>query len=92
MEILEKIADELGVNKGVLAKNSLETFLRKELLDVEAQMFKIAANHNIKSVVEFDELLRTGKVMEEDVMDDYMELDHLEARRDELMRAMKKLQ
>jgi len=80
MEILEKIANELGVNKDVLAKNSLEAFLRKELLDVEAQMFKITARHSIKSVLEFDELLRTGKVMEEDIMDDYMELDHLEAR------------
>jgi len=92
MEILEKIANELGVNKDVLAKNSLEAFLRKELLDVEAQMFKITAQHGIKSVLEFDELLRTGKVREEDIMDDYMELDHVEARRDELMRAMKKLQ
>ena len=92
MEILEEIASELRVSKDVLAKDSLEVFLRKELLDVEARMFKISARHGVRSVLEFDELLRSGKVIEEDILDDFMELDHLESRRDELMRAMKKLQ
>ena len=92
MEILDEIASELGVSKDVLAKNSLEVFLRKELLDVEAQMFKITTRQGVKSVLEFDELLKAGKVVEEDILDDFMELDHLESRRDELLRAMKKLQ
>lgn len=91
MEILDEIASELRVSKDALAKNSLEVFLQKELLDVEAKMFKITTRHGVKSVLEFDEMLRTGKVMEEDIIDDFMELDHLEARRDALMRAMKKL-
>ena len=67
MEILEEIANELRVNKDVLAKNSLKLFLQ------------------------FDEQLKAGKVHEEDIMDDFMELDHLEARRDELLRALKKI-
>lgn len=92
MEILDEIASELGVSRDVLAKNSLEVFLRKELLDVEAQMFKITTRQGVKSVLEFDELLKAGKVVEEDILDDFMELDHLESRRDELLRAMKKLQ
>jgi len=92
MEILEEIASDLRVSKEVLAKDSLKVFLRKELLDVEAQMFKISTRHGVRSVFEFDELLRAGKIMEEDILDDFMELDHLESRRDELARALKKLQ
>jgi hypothetical protein len=91
MEILEEIANELRVNKDVLAKDSLKLFLQRELLDVEAQMFKITNRHGISSVLELDEQLKAGKVHEEDIMDDFMELDHLEARRDELLRAMKKI-
>ena len=91
MEILEEIANDLKVNKDVLARDSLEVFLQRELLDVEAQMFKITARHGVKSVLDFDELLKAGKVHEEDIMDDFMELDHLEARRDELLRAMKRI-
>jgi hypothetical protein len=91
MEILEEIANELRVNKDVLAKDSLKLFLQRELLDVEAQMFKITNRRGIRSVLEFDEQLKAGKVHEEDIMDDFMELDHLEARRDELLRAMKKI-
>lgn len=92
MEILDEIANELRVNKDALAKDSLEVFLQKELLDVEAKMFKITAKHGVKSVLEFDELLKKGKVLEEDILDEFMELDHLESRRDEIMRAIKKLQ
>ena len=92
MEIFDEIANDLRVSKEVLAKNSLEVFLQNELLDVEAHMFKITTRHGVKSVLEFDELLKAGKVLEEDVLDDFMELDHLEARRDELLRAIQRLQ
>ena len=91
MEILEELANDLKINREDLARNSLKFFLGKELSDTEAEMFKIANRQGIKSVLEFDELLKVGKVKEEDIMDDYMELDYLEARRDDLLRAIKKL-
>jgi hypothetical protein len=46
---------------------NLEPFLP----DVEAQMFKITTRHGVKSVLEFDELLKAGKIMEEDILDDF---------------------
>lgn len=91
MEIWEEIAKDLRVSREVLARDSLELFVRGQLLDVEAQMFKITARQGIKDVQEFDALLKAGKVHEDDILDDFMELDYLEARRDELVKAMKKL-
>ena len=91
MEILEQVANDLKVEKEVLARNSLGVFLRKELNDVEAEMFKITARHGIKTVTEFDKLLKDGKVLEEDVIDDFMELDYFESRREELLNALEKI-
>ncbi len=91
MEILEELANDLKIDREMLARNSLKLFLNKELSNAEAEMFKIASRHGIKSVLEFDALLRGGKVKEEDIIDDFMEFDYLEARRDELLRAIKKL-
>jgi hypothetical protein len=91
MEILEEAANVLKIDREILARNSLRVFLNKELSDTEAEMFKIATRHGIESVREFDELLKGGKVKEEDIIDDFMEFDYLEARRDELLRVIEKL-
>lgn len=91
MEILEEVANDLKIDREMLARNSLKFFLNKELSDTEAEMFKIATRHGIKSVSEFDELLKGGKVKEEDIIDDFMEVDYLEARRDELLKVIEKL-
>ncbi len=58
MEILEEVANDLKVDREMLARNSLKFFLSKELSNTEAEMFKIATRHGIESVLEFDELLR----------------------------------
>jgi hypothetical protein len=91
MEILEEVANDLKVDREMLARNSLKFFLSKELSSTEAEMFKIATRHGIESVLEFDELLRGGKVKEEDIIDDFMEFDYLEARRGELLKVIGKL-
>jgi len=91
MEILEEVANVLKIDREMLTRNSLKFFLNKELSDTEAEMFKIATRHGIESVREFDELLKGGKVKEEDIIDDFMEFDYLEARRDELLKVIEKL-
>ena len=91
MEILEELANDLKIDREMLTRNSLKLFLNKELSNTEAEMFKIAARHGIKSVIEFDELIKGGKVKEEDIIDNFMEYDYLEARRDDLLKAIEKL-
>ena len=91
MEILEEVANVLKIDREMLVKNSLKFFLNKELSNTEAEMFKIASRHGIKSVLEFDELLKGGKVKEEDIIDDFMEFDYLETRKDELLEVIEKL-
>ena len=71
---------------------SLKTFLEKELISIEAKIYKIGAKHGIKSIFELDEKLKSGAITEEDMMDDFMELDYLESRRDDLLKAMGEVQ
>ncbi len=91
MEILEEVANDLKIDREMLTRNSLKFFLNKELSNTEAEMFKIATRHGIKSVIEFDELIKEGKVKEENIIDDFMEFDYLESRRDDLLKAIGKL-
>ncbi len=91
MRIIEDVAHVLNVSKEKLEVDSIRAFLEKELRNIEAEIYRIGAKHGIKSIFELDEKLEKGELREEDMMDDFMELDYLESRRDDLLRAMEKI-
>jgi len=92
MQIIEEIAKFLNMDRDGLERESLKTFLEKELRNTEAEIYKIGAKHGIKSIFELDEKLKRGEITEEKMIDDFMELDYLESRRKDLQRAMEKIQ
>lgn len=92
MEVIDEVASALKMDRNALARASLKAFLDRELRCAEAEIYEIGARHGIKSIFELDDKLKKGEVREEDILDDFQELDYLEARRDELLAAMKKLQ
>jgi hypothetical protein len=69
------------MNQEGLQRESLRTFLERKLRNIEAEIYKIAAKHGIKSIFELDEKLKRGAITEEEMMDDFMELDYLESKR-----------
>ena len=91
MEVIDEVASTLKMDRDILARASIKTFLEKELRCTEAEIFKIGARHGVGSIFELDDKLKKGEVLEEDILDDFQELDYLEARRDELLAAMKSL-
>ncbi|MCD6207535.1 MAG: hypothetical protein J7J06_06020, partial [Methanosarcinales archaeon] len=80
IRIIEEIAKALNMGRERLEMESLKTFLEKELIGIDAKIYKIGAKHGIKSIFELDEKLRRGIITEEEMMDDFMELDYLESR------------
>jgi len=80
---------EMKMDRETLAKASLKAFLDRELRCIEANIFEIGARHGVKSIFELNDKLKRGEVKEEDILEDFQELDYLEARRDELLAAMK---
>lgn len=92
IRIIEEIARSLNMGRERLEMESLKTFLEKELISIDAKIYKIGAKHGIRSIFELDEKLKSGEITEEEMMDDFMELDYLESRRDDLLKAMGKVQ
>ncbi|MBT9141522.1 MAG: hypothetical protein DDT30_02114 [Dehalococcoidia bacterium] len=52
MQVLEELARFLDTSPEELERESLKSFLGKELRKVEAEMYKLGARHGIKSVLE----------------------------------------
>ncbi len=92
IQIIEEVARALNMGRERLEMESLKTFLEKELIGIEAKIYKIGAKHGIRSIFELDDKLKMGAITEEEMMDDFMELDYLESRRDDLLKAMGKVQ
>jgi len=92
MQIFQEVAKALNMNQERLERNSLQTFLEKELRDTEAEIYRVAAKHGIKSILELDEKLKRGEVTEDEISDDFMELDYLESRKDDIVRAIESIQ
>jgi hypothetical protein len=91
MQIFQEVAKALNINQERLERDSLKTFLEKELRNTEAEIYRIAARHGIKTIQELDEKLKKGKITEEEMLDDFMELDYLESMRDGFLKAIAKI-
>ena len=92
IQIIEEVARILNMGRERLERESLKTFLERELRGIEAEIYKIGAKHGVRSIFELDEKLKMGAITEEKMMDDFMELDYLESRRDDLLKAMRRIQ
>jgi hypothetical protein len=91
MQILEEAAKALNMAPEELERKSIKTFMEKELTQIEAEIFLIGAKHGVKSVLELDARLQRGEMTEEELLDDFMEFDFLESRRNELIKVLGKL-
>ena len=84
MQTIEEIAKTLDLDPVELERESLKSFLGKELRNTEVEIYKIGNKHGVKSVLELDERLQRGEIKEEDMLEDFMELEFLETRREKI--------
>jgi len=91
MQIIEKVAKTLDLNPAELEKESLKFFLEKELKNVEVEIYKLANKHGVKSVLELDKKLKRGEVKEEQILDDFMELEFFEIKKKKLLEALEEI-
>jgi len=91
MQTIEEIAKTLDLDPVELERESLKSFLGKELRNIEVEIYKIGNKHGVKSVLELDERLKRGEIKEEDILEDFMELEFLETRREKILKALEKV-
>ena len=91
MQTIEEIAKTLDIDPVELEKESLRCFLQKEIRNLEVEIYRIGNKHGVKSVLELDEKLKKGEIEEEEMLDDFMELEFLETKREKLLKALEKV-
>jgi acyl CoA:acetate/3-ketoacid CoA transferase len=61
MEVIDKIASTLKMDRDVLAKASIKVFLERELRCIEAEIFEIGSRYGVRSIFELDDKLKKGE-------------------------------
>ncbi len=88
LDIIPKISFILNIGREKLEKESMGTYLHIKLRHCEAEIFNIAKKYGISSVEEFENLYKRGELEEEGTWEDFFKLDHLEAEKDSLKKAL----
>jgi len=75
-----------------LEKESLKTYLHVKLRRCESEIFNIAKKYGISSIEEFEERYKKGEIEEEGTWEDFFKLDHLEAEKESIKKALEVVQ
>ena len=59
--------------------------LQQQLIKVEAELFQYCKKYRVKTVFEMDEKLKDGSLKENDIIDDFFDLEHLEHERERII-------
>jgi len=86
---VQDVASEFKINTDELIQKSVQLYVQQHLVKVEAELFRYLKKYGIKSVFEMDEKLKTGSLRENDIIDDFFAIDHLESERERLMNLLK---
>jgi len=89
--VIKTTAEELGLSQDDLMVQGLRQFLERQLREVQAQIFQITGSYGVTGVGEMEDRYRYGDLDEASSWRDLQRLDHLEYKRDRLLRLLKSL-
>ena len=92
MSAIPKISSMLNMRKENLEKESLKTYLHVKLRRCESEIFNIAKKYGILSIEEFEDRYKKGEIEEEGTWEDFFKLDHLEAEKESIKKALEVVQ
>lgn len=83
------IAKKLNISASKVKKESTRDFLEKKLLETKTELFALANKYGVKSIREFDRLIKKGAIHETaESREDFFKLDYLESKIDTLKRLL----
>lgn len=85
------LAARLNMSEQELERESLRAYLQQRLHEVRAEIVKRCNEYRVQSAEEMEARYRDGTLLEAGTWEDYFRLDHLEARRDELVGMLNEL-
>ena len=89
--LIELVAQRLQTKPEVLERQSLKLYLEKKLRVVESELLLLAHRYGVRDVTELDEMIRQGKLHEDEAFEDYFNFDYLEHERDKLLQVSEEL-
>lgn len=89
MTYVQQVASELKISPNELIRKSVELYVQQQLIKVEAELFRYLKKYGVKNIFEMDEKLKNGSLKENDIIDDFFTVDHLEYEREGLMNLLK---
>ncbi len=74
---LATVAREFSLSEEDLTRESIRAFLAEQLRLLEADRRARCAKYGVYTLEDMDELLRRGEVDEDDILEDFQEVDYL---------------
>ena len=90
-KLLDFLVTTIGMSKRDILRESLTAFLEKKLKEIKLQIYEISKKYGISTIEEFEELYKKGIIEEKFSWKDYQRLDHLEFKKEQLEKILKKL-
>lgn len=92
MSTIPKISSMLNISQEDLEKESVKTYLHVRLVQCESEIFNIAKKYGISSIEEFEDRYKKGEIEEEGTWEEFFRLDHLEAEKEAIKKALEVVQ
>ncbi len=87
-ELLSTMARELRLSEEDLVRQGLRSVLDHQLRTIKAEIFVIHGRYNVASVEEMEARYEDGSLEEAESWRDLQRLDHLEYKRDHLLKLL----
>ncbi|MCX7838137.1 MAG: hypothetical protein N2559_01585 [Anaerolineae bacterium] len=74
---MKQVAQELALGEEEVIREALRALLRDKIRALEAECRARCAKFGVTSLAEMDELIKTGQVEEDAILDDFQNVDYL---------------
>ncbi|MFQ6057667.1 MAG: hypothetical protein ACE5MB_02150 [Anaerolineae bacterium] len=88
---VKEVAQEFALSEQELIRQSLRAFLLDKLRLLDAERQARCAKFGVTSLEEMDELIRKGQVEEEEILEDFQNVDYLTTQIEHIQRLLEKL-
>jgi hypothetical protein len=85
------LAARLNMSEQELERESLRPYLQYQLREVRADIAQLCNKYGVQSAADMETRYREDTLPEAETWEDFFRLDHLEARRDELLSLLQEL-
>lgn len=75
---LSTVAEKLNMTSAIFEKETIKSFLEQKLLEAKTEFLSFAIKYKVKSIQEFDRLIKAGKIHEtSETREDFFRIDFL---------------